>query len=360
MVPLIEQHSNRRAEPGTGGPRGSSPAAGIAATGEAGSEGTASSGHQLVPPAGFHKAPNGSDQPFRAGTAGGRGDRVAPGVRWWTVTVVAEALPTRPQPAGVASSRPSAGLERGDRWIRWTTTASVVLLAGIAAVVSYRHMHTLALAHGESSWPATLLPLSVDGMVVASSMTLLADSRVGRSGGLLPWALLAVASAASLGANVAVAEPTGYGRVIAAWPSFALIGAYELLMRQVRQGAVADRVRQPGVHRAAGSVGPGAVGMDSWPPAAATTRPSSDRSGARRRPERTSAGRGSTRRVDAGLLARARQIDAETWRQRGRPASAETLRVALGVGAGSARQLKDLIRQASVRPSAAPPATVAG
>jgi hypothetical protein len=44
-------------------------------------------------------------------------------------------------------------------------------------------------------------------------------------------------SAASLVANVAVAQPTAAGRVIAAWPSFALIGAYELLMRQVRRSA---------------------------------------------------------------------------------------------------------------------------
>jgi hypothetical protein len=40
---------------------------------------------------------------------------------------------------------------------------------------------------------------------------------------LLPWALLAVGGVASLAANVAVAEPTATGRVIAAWPSFALI-----------------------------------------------------------------------------------------------------------------------------------------
>ena len=85
---------------------------------------------------------------------------------------------------------------------------------------------TLTLAHGESWWTAALVPLSVDGMIVASSMTLLADSRSGRAGGVLPWVLLATGSTASLAANVAVAEPTVYGRVIAAWPSFALIGAY--------------------------------------------------------------------------------------------------------------------------------------
>jgi hypothetical protein len=53
---------------------------------------------------------------------------------------------------------------------------------------------------------------------------------------LLPWALLVVGSAASLAANVAVAEPTMTGRLIGAWPSFSLIAAYELLMRQVRRG----------------------------------------------------------------------------------------------------------------------------
>lgn len=51
----------------------------------------------------------------------------------------------------------------------------------------------------------------------------------------MPWALLVAGSAASLAANVAVAEPTVTGRVIAAWPSFSLIAAYELLMRQVRR-----------------------------------------------------------------------------------------------------------------------------
>lgn len=112
---------------------------------------------------------------------------------------------------------------QADRWIRRTTTASVLLLAAIAAVVSYRHMHALALAVGESPWTAALIPLSVDGMIVASSMTLLLDSRCGDRGEVLPWALLMTGSAASLAANVAVAEPTWCGRVIAAWPSFALM-----------------------------------------------------------------------------------------------------------------------------------------
>lgn len=43
-------------------------------------------------------------------------------------------------------------------------------------------------------------------MIVAASTTLLAESRSGRNGGILPWALLVAGSVASLAANVAVAE----------------------------------------------------------------------------------------------------------------------------------------------------------
>ena len=136
-----------------------------------------------------------------------------------------------------------------DQWIRWTTTGCVALLALIAGTVSYLHMHLLVELHGQPGWVAALTPLSVDGMIVAASTTLLADSRAGERGGVLPWALLVVGSAASLTANVAVAQPTAAGRVIAAWPSFALIGAYELLMRQVRRSAAGrdkPQSRRPG------------------------------------------------------------------------------------------------------------------
>ena len=126
---------------------------------------------------------------------------------------------------------------QADAWIRRTTTGCVALLALIAGTVSYLHMHRLVALHGQPGWVAALTPLSVLGMIVAASATLLADSRSGRTGGTLPWALLVAGSVASLGANVAVAEPTLVGRVIAAWPSFALTASFELLTRQVRRGA---------------------------------------------------------------------------------------------------------------------------
>jgi hypothetical protein len=55
-------------------------------------------------------------------------------------------------------------------------------------------------------------------MIVAASTALLSESRARRHGGALPWALPVAGSIASLAANVAMAEPTLIGRIIAAWP----------------------------------------------------------------------------------------------------------------------------------------------
>ena len=143
---------------------------------------------------------------------------------------------------------------RADRWIRHTTIGCVGMLALIAGTVSYLHMHLLVELHRQPGWRPN--PLSVDGMIVAASTTLLADSRAGARGGFLPWALLVAGSMASLAANVAVAEPTVTGRVIAAWPSFALIASYELLMRQARRAAA--ETAEPG-RRSPRSAGPAAA-----------------------------------------------------------------------------------------------------
>ena len=109
---------------------------------------------------------------------------------------------------------------RADDWIKRTTTGAVAMLALIAGTLSYLHMHRLVALYGQPGWVAALTPLSVDGMIVAASTTLLAESRAGRRGGALPWALLVAGSVASLAANVAVAEPDLIGRIIAALAVF--------------------------------------------------------------------------------------------------------------------------------------------
>ncbi len=63
-----------------------------------------------------------------------------------------------------------------DRVIRWSTAAAVVGVAAVAAA-AYEHAYGLVRAHGESGWTARLVPLTVDGLIYASSMVMLDSAR---------------------------------------------------------------------------------------------------------------------------------------------------------------------------------------
>ncbi|MFC4914085.1 DUF2637 domain-containing protein [Actinomadura gamaensis] len=88
-----------------------------------------------------------------------------------------------------------------DCLIRATTTTSVALLVLTAAVASWRHMRRLALDHGESARTAALIPLSVDGVILASSLSILCANRASHRGGRLARAHLIVGRLASLAAK---------------------------------------------------------------------------------------------------------------------------------------------------------------
>lgn len=123
--------------------------------------------------------------------------------------------------------------------MRGITTLAVLAVALVAAVASYDHQRALAELAGEGR-RAWLLPVSVDGLVVAASMSMSVRRRAGLHAGALAWTSLPAGIGASLAANVAAADPTMVGRVVAAWPPVALLLAWELLM-QVRAPATAGR-----------------------------------------------------------------------------------------------------------------------
>ena len=62
-----------------------------------------------------------------------------------------------------------------DHVIRWSTAGAVVGVAAVAAVASYEHAYALVRAHGEAGWTGRLVPLTVDGLIYASSMVVMLD-----------------------------------------------------------------------------------------------------------------------------------------------------------------------------------------
>ena len=94
-------------------------------------------------------------------------------------------------------------MNAADRVIRWSTALAVVGVAAVAAVAFYEHAYDLVQAHGEAGRTARLVPLTVSGLIYASSMVMLNSAR--RATPILALArwLLGLGIAATLAANVA-------------------------------------------------------------------------------------------------------------------------------------------------------------
>jgi len=98
----------------------------------------------------------------------------------------------------------------------------VVVVAAVAAVISYRHAYELVRAHGESGTTARLVPFTVDGLIWAASMAILdATRRTQPVPALAKWSL-GVGIAATISANLAHGISHGpIGAIVSAWPTLA-------------------------------------------------------------------------------------------------------------------------------------------
>jgi hypothetical protein len=120
-----------------------------------------------------------------------------------------------------------------DRVIRWTTAGAVTGVAGVAAVASYEHAYALVRAHGEMGWTARMVPLTVDGLIYASSMVMLDSARRKVQVPALARWLLGLGIGATLAANVAHGLGHGAaGAVVAAWPAVALVTSRPIASRR--------------------------------------------------------------------------------------------------------------------------------
>ena len=131
---------------------------------------------------------------------------------------------------------------KGSDGIQRLTSASVLIVAAIAAVVSHTHIYLLAITHGQPAEAALLIPVSVDGTVAAASFALL---RAAQSGQSAPWVarvMLDLGVTATLGANAAYGASYGVvGVLLSGWPGIAFVGSVEIALSMVRRTRKARR-----------------------------------------------------------------------------------------------------------------------
>jgi hypothetical protein len=122
-----------------------------------------------------------------------------------------------------------------DRY-RALTAAAVLVVAAIAAVVSYLHIAKLALTYGQEPVAAYLLPLSIDGVVATSSLVMLRAARAGVSSPWLARTGLGLSVAATLAANIASGLGHGWhGALLAGWPAIGFVLSAETAISMSRR-----------------------------------------------------------------------------------------------------------------------------
>src|SRR5258708_11926192 len=124
----------------------------------------------------------------------------------------------------------------GDSTIRKLTDATALLVAVIAAVVSFVHIENLAVTHGQTELAAWLLPVSVDGTVAGAPLSMLWAARSGLSTPWLARCMLTLGVLATLGANIGYGAPYGSsGELLSGWPAVAFVGSVEMVLSMVRR-----------------------------------------------------------------------------------------------------------------------------
>jgi hypothetical protein len=134
-----------------------------------------------------------------------------------------------------------------NRAIQAATTAAVLLVAVIAAVISFVHIEHLSVTHGQTVLAAMLLPVSIDGTVAAASLVMLRAARAGIGTPRLARVMLGLSVAATLAANIAYGARFGIaGALLSGWPAVAFIGSAEMALGMVRRVRADAPAGQPG------------------------------------------------------------------------------------------------------------------
>lgn len=122
-----------------------------------------------------------------------------------------------------------------------TALVGTIVLAGGAFVLSFASLSNLAELAGISSRLAWIWPLIVDGLIVVSTMSILALAGHGRRVMYYPWALLAGGSLVSVAANslhailsAAGSIPAVVSALVAAVPPVVLLAVTHLSVMLVQ------------------------------------------------------------------------------------------------------------------------------
>ncbi|WP_405018083.1 DUF2637 domain-containing protein [Kitasatospora sp. NBC_00070] len=136
-----------------------------------------------------------------------------------------------------------------------TADITVGILGVASFAVSFTHVVQTATAAGQTGWVAYAIAVSVELMALGSVSEIRRRKRHGQPA-RWPRGVLVLGVVMSLAANLAVAQPTAWGYVMAAWPSLAFLAAAGIIESRPTGPQAVPAQSQPadpgtGEHRAA-------------------------------------------------------------------------------------------------------------
>ncbi|MPY83499.1 MAG: DUF2637 domain-containing protein [Actinophytocola sp.] len=111
--------------------------------------------------------------------------------------------------------------------------AVTVVLGGIGAAAGFKHTHDWAVHHGQTGWLAWADAVVIEGIAVVAGFEIHRDHRLGRTRQIsFPMVVLAAGVCVQMAAQVALAERTPAGWLLAAMPALGFLVVVKLLMRR--------------------------------------------------------------------------------------------------------------------------------
>jgi hypothetical protein len=134
----------------------------------------------------------------------------------------------RPDTARSGSARPApGGVSRLDRVTLQLGVAVAVVIALCSYAVSATSLYALGVQAGYSWWQAAAVPVVADGPAIYGMFRIISRSRRGAKGAGYGWLLVTCGTAASIGGNVAHAQPNLVAQAIAAAIPLAVLAMLE-------------------------------------------------------------------------------------------------------------------------------------
>jgi hypothetical protein len=207
----------------------------------------------------------------------------------------------------------------GRRLLTVTDALPVTVLAVIAGAGSFTHIRDTAAEHGQHGLMSWSVAVCIDLTCVMAARERQRDKQQGVVTRRLSWPTVVLAGGVllSLAANLAQAQPTAWGRIVAAVPPVAFLVAVSMIERRA--------ARRP-------RLAAGQDGTVSEPSAPGRPSPLRD------------AGDEAQDGGDEALLVAARRVAAEHQGRHGQPITRDALRARLGVSNQAASELLRQLR----------------